>query len=120
MLKNNANGEKKSKAINIDKFEQGAKWSGLSDAIDLEYYGIIWSKDTKNYIYRYWYENDAGDDQPVVLNVTFDTDNKYLYYFLRLFILSICKRVIMLQKKYKLLRKFYNCTKKLDLCSVCC
>ena len=25
-------------------------------------------------------ENDAGDDQPVVLNVTFDTDNKYLYY----------------------------------------
>ena len=35
---------------------------------------------TKNYIYRYWYENDAGDDQPVVLNVTFDTDNKYLYY----------------------------------------
>lgn len=80
VLKNNANGEKKSKAINLDKFEQGAKWSGLSDAIDLEYYGIVWSKDTKNYIYRYWYENDAGDDQPVVLNVTFDTDNKYLYY----------------------------------------
>ena len=46
----------------------------------VEYYGIVWSKDTKNYIYRYWYENDAGDDQPVVLNVTFDTDNKYLYY----------------------------------------
>ncbi|MDB8744099.1 zinc ribbon domain-containing protein [Ruminococcus bicirculans] len=80
VLKNNANGEKKSKAINLDKFEQGAKWSSLSDAIDLEYYGIVWSKDTKNYIYRYWYENDAGDDQPVVLNVTFDTDNKYLYY----------------------------------------
>ena len=51
MLKNNANGEKKSKAINLDKFEQGAKWSSLSDAIDLEYYGV-----------------------------TFDTDNKYLYY----------------------------------------
>ena len=43
-------------------------------------YGIVWSKDTKNYIYRYWYDNDAGDKQPVVLNVTFDTDNKYLYY----------------------------------------
>ena len=56
---NNANGEKKSKAINLDKFEQGAKWSGLSDAIDLEYYGIVWSKDTKNYIYRYWDENDV-------------------------------------------------------------
>ncbi|MDR4041225.1 MAG: zinc ribbon domain-containing protein, partial [Ruminococcus sp.] len=80
VLKNNANGEKKSKAINLDKFEQGAKWSGLSDTIDLEYYGIVWSKDTKNYIYRYWYDNDAGDKQPVVLNVTFDTDNKYLYY----------------------------------------
>ena len=36
--------KKKSKAINLDKFEQGAKWSGLSDAIDLEYYGIVWSK----------------------------------------------------------------------------
>ena len=52
----------------------------LPPVIDLEYYGIVLSKDTKNYIYRYWYENDAGDDQPVVLNVTFDTDNKYLYY----------------------------------------
>ena len=80
VLKSNANGEEKSKAINLDKFEQGEKWNSLSDAIDLEYYSILWAKDTKTYVYRYWYENDAGDRQPVVLNVTFDTDNKYLYY----------------------------------------
>lgn len=79
-LKKDSDGEEKSKAINLDKFEKGAKWSDISSAVDLDYYGIIWNKDTKTYVYRYWYENDAGDRQPVVLNAVFDTDNKYLYY----------------------------------------
>lgn len=79
-LKDNTDGEEKSKAINLNKFEKGTKWGTVSDETDLDYYSISWTKDTKAYVYRYWYENDAGDRQPVVLSTVFDTDNKFLYY----------------------------------------
>lgn len=80
VLKNDTDGEEKSKAISLDRFEKGAKWGNVSDETDLDYYSISWTGDTKTYVYRYWYENDAGDRQPVVLSAVFDTDNKFLYY----------------------------------------
>lgn len=79
-LKADVNGKERDKVVNLDKFETGVSGKTVLDEIDLDYYSITYTKDTISYVYRYWYTTADGDKQPVVLNVSFDRDNDYLYY----------------------------------------
>ena len=78
-IKNDLRGEKKDKLISLEKFDKGTKYNTVFDEIDLEPYSITYEKKTVTYIYKYYYMTDYGDAQSVILSVTFDDDNKYLY-----------------------------------------
>lgn len=77
-IKNDLKGEKKEHAVNLDKFNRGAKQADVEKELDMNYYSITYTKSGTTYTYRYWYENDAGDEQPVVLYVNYDKDGDYV------------------------------------------
>ena len=52
----------------------------MDKELDMDYYSVSYTKDGEAYIYRYWYENDSGDEQPVVLTVYYDTKGKLKVY----------------------------------------
>ena len=80
LLKKNIKGVECKKLINLDKFDKGTPYSKVEDEIDIDPYSITYANDLVTYRYRYWYDSDSGDEQQVVLDVSFDGDNKFLYY----------------------------------------
>lgn len=79
-IKGDIRGSKKDYIVNLDKFDSGASLSAIEKELDMDYYAVEFTKDGAAYVYRYWYENDNGDVQPVVLTVNFDSDNDYQSY----------------------------------------
>lgn len=77
-IKNDLKGDKKSHAVNLEKFNRGAKPDELKKELDMDYYSVEYTRSGMTYTYRYWYENDSGDEQPVVLYVNCDKDGDYL------------------------------------------
>lgn len=73
-------GEKKDRALNLDKFDKGAKYNTVTDEIDCDPYSITYKEDLTSYRYKYYYTVDNGDAQQVILTAVFDSDNKFLYY----------------------------------------
>ncbi len=80
LLKKNIKGVECKKLINLDKFDKGASYDKVEDSINIDPYSITYANDLVTYRYRYWYDSDTGDEQQVVLDVSFDGDNKFLYY----------------------------------------
>ena len=79
-IKNDIKGVKKEHMINLDKFNPGTDKSTIDKELDMDAYSISYTKDSTAYIYRYWYENDSGDEQPVVLTVFYDSKDKLKVY----------------------------------------
>lgn len=79
-LKDDIKGYKKEHIVNLDKFDVGSSRSSIEKELDMDFYSVTFSKDGAAYVYRYWYENDSGDVQPVVLTVNFDNDGDYTSY----------------------------------------
>lgn len=77
-VKNDLKGEKKDHAVNLEKFNRGAKQADVEKELDMDFYSLTYTKAGTTYTYRYWYENDAGDEQPVVLYVNYDKDGDYV------------------------------------------
>ena len=80
LLKKNIKGVSCDKLINLDKFDTGTSYDKVMDAVDIDPYSITYSSDLVTYRFRYWYDSDTGDEQQVILDVSFDGDNKFLYY----------------------------------------
>lgn len=80
MLKKDIRGEQGDTLINLDRFEAGTSYDKIQDVIDMEPYSITYEKNLVKYRYRYWYDSDTGDEQQVVLDVSFDGGNKFLDY----------------------------------------
>ena len=78
-IKKDSRGEEKDKLINLEKFDKGTKFSTVSDEIDMDPYSITYKAENITYVYKYYYMTDYGDAQTVVLSVTFDEDNEFLY-----------------------------------------
>ena len=79
-LKKDIRGVKKKFTVNMDKYNKGDSKSAIDKELDMDPYSITYTKDTMSCIYRYWYENDSGDEQPVVLYVNYDNDSKFVNY----------------------------------------
>lgn len=79
-IKSDIKGVKKEHMVNLDKFTTGTDKSTIDKELDMDYYSISYTKDGTAYIYRYWYENDSGDEQPVVLTVYYDSDGDFKAY----------------------------------------
>ncbi len=79
-IKNDIRGSQKDHMVNLDKFDAGSSRSAVEKELDMDYYSVTYSKDGSAYVYRYWYENDSGDAQPVVLTVNYDNDGDYQSY----------------------------------------
>lgn len=80
VLKKNIKGEERDSVVNMDKFTKGESFGTVSGEIDLDYYSIVYTKDSQIYTYKYWYTTENGDVQPVILSVTFDSDGDYTEY----------------------------------------
>ena len=80
LLKKDSRGEKLDKRINLDSFDKGARYSSVTDAVDLDPYKIVYGKDSISYIYKYYYTAADANAQSVLLTAEFDNDSKYLYY----------------------------------------
>ena len=79
-IKKDIKGVKKDHMINLDKFNAGTSRSTIDKELDMGEYSVSYTKDGEAHIYRYWYENDSGDEQPVVLTVFYDSDGKFKSY----------------------------------------
>ncbi len=80
LLKKNIKGVECDKLINLDKYDKGTSFDKVLDSVKIDPYSISYSNDLVTYRYRYWYDSDTGDEQQVILDVSFDGDNKFLYY----------------------------------------
>ncbi len=80
ILKDDINGVKKDRVVNMDKFRSGSSKKDVDKEVDMDFYSATYTKDGVSYSYRYWYENDSGDKQPVVLAVNYDSDGQYVSY----------------------------------------
>ena len=80
LLKKDVRGVECDKIINLDRFDEGADYSKVNSEIGIDPYSISYSEKLVTYRYRYWFENDSGDQQQVVLDVSYDNDNHFLYY----------------------------------------
>ncbi len=79
-IKKDIRGEKKQRIVNLDKFSKGTSQKSVENEIDMEPYSITYTKDGEAHTFRYWYENDNGDEQPVVLTVQYDSDGDFVSY----------------------------------------
>ena len=79
-IKSDIKGVKKEHNVNLDKFNPGTEKETIDKELDMKYYSIDFTKDGEAYIYRYWYENDSGDEQPVVLTVNYDENGNFKSY----------------------------------------
>lgn len=79
-IKGDIKGVKKDHTVNLDKFNSGTDKSTIDKELDMDHYSVSYTVDGEAYIYRYWYENDSGDEQPVVLTVYYNSDGKFVTY----------------------------------------
>ena len=79
-IKGDIKGVRKDHTVNLDKFNPGTDKSTIDKELDMDHYSVSYTKDGEAYIYRYWYENDSGDEQPVVLTVYYNTEGKFKTY----------------------------------------
>ena len=79
-IKKGAKGSKVKRKINMARFSKNASKREVDKEVKIDPFSITYTKSNFTYTYRYWYENDAGDRQPVVLRVNYNTDNKYRSY----------------------------------------
>ena len=80
IIKSNINGKERKSVVNLDKYEKGSSFGTISDEIDIPYYSITYTDDGTEYMYRYRYITENEDEQPVILKVKFDKENKYVSY----------------------------------------
>ncbi|MBQ8967913.1 zinc ribbon domain-containing protein [Ruminococcus sp.] len=79
-IKSDIKGVKKEHMVNLDKFNAGTDKATVDKELDMDFYSVSYTKDGEAYIYRYWYENDSGDEQAVVLTVFYDSDGGFKSY----------------------------------------
>lgn len=80
VLKKDSRGKKLDKRVDLDKFEKNEKITNVLDEIDADPFRITYDDLYRKYEYRYYYKLDNGDIQGVILYITCDYNNKYLYY----------------------------------------
>lgn len=80
IIEDNIHGERRKTVVNLERFEKGVSYGTISDEIDLDYYSVAYTKDGSEYVYKYWYVTENDDEQPVILKVRFDNNNKYVSY----------------------------------------
>ncbi|MBR1423558.1 MAG: zinc ribbon domain-containing protein [Ruminococcus sp.] len=79
-IEDNINGEKRSSAVNLDKYNKGTDVDNILDEMKSDPYAVKYTKDGTIYTFRYWYKSDSGDRQAVILDIAADTDGKYQGY----------------------------------------
>ena len=80
VLKSDSRGKKKDKRIDLDKFDKKTKINTVLDEIDLDPFRITYDASFTKYEYRYFYKLDNGDMQSVILCVSADANEKYIFY----------------------------------------
>ena len=66
--------------IDLDKYDKKAKISAVLDEIDMDPFRITYDASFTKYEYRYFYKLDNGDMQSVILCVSADANEKYIFY----------------------------------------
>lgn len=79
-IEDDIDGEKRDKLVNLDKYNAGVDIENITDVLGEDIYAKTYTKDSVVYTYRYWFKNDKGDRQPVILDIIADTDGKYVSY----------------------------------------
>lgn len=80
VVKDNIYGEERKTVVNLDKYEKGVSKKTINDEIDLDFYSVTYTKNKTSYVYKYWYTTENDDQQPVLLTVDFDDDNKFISF----------------------------------------
>ncbi len=80
VLKHDIRGKKQKDSVDLDRFPAGTKQSSVLKNIDMSPYSITYSEDGGvTYVYKYWYKRDNGDEQAMLMRVTFSEKGKYKY-----------------------------------------
>ena len=78
--KKNHKGQKADKVINLDNVMKNEKYKNVEKEIDLDVYSITYENAFITYTYKYYYEDEAGNEQAVRLTVTYNVNMEYQYY----------------------------------------
>lgn len=78
--KKNHKGQKSDKVINLDNVMKNEKYKNVEKEIDLDVYSITYENAFITYTYKYYYEDEAGNEQAVRLTVTYNVNMEYQYY----------------------------------------
>ena len=80
VCKKNHKGQKADKLINLDNVMKNEKYKNVEKEIDLDVYSITYENAFITYTYKYYYEDEAGNEQAVRLTVTYNVNMEYQYY----------------------------------------
>lgn len=80
VCKKNHKGEKAKALINLDNVKKNEKFKRVVDEIDLDVYSITYESTFVTYTYKYYFEDEAGNEQAVRLTVTYNANMEYQYY----------------------------------------
>ncbi|MBR4622477.1 MAG: zinc ribbon domain-containing protein [Ruminococcus sp.] len=80
VLKSDSRGEKLDKRIDLDKYDKQTKISTILDDIDFDPFRITYDVSFTKYEFRYYYKLDNGDMQSVILCVSADSNDKFIFY----------------------------------------
>lgn len=78
--KKNHKGQKADKVIDLDNVMKNEKYKNVEKEIDLDVYSIKYENAFITYTYKYYYEDEAGNEQAVRLTVTYNVNMEYQYY----------------------------------------
>lgn len=79
VLKKDSRGVKQDRRLDMSKYDRNTKFSTVTDDIGMDPFRIVYDLNYTKYEYRYYYKLDNGDVQAVVLTVTSDLNNKFLF-----------------------------------------
>ncbi|MBP3272891.1 MAG: zinc ribbon domain-containing protein [Ruminococcus sp.] len=80
LLKKDIRGVKADGLVSLERFHEGDKQSSVLKEIDMDPYSIPYSQSgITTYTYKYYFKQDNGDEQAVILRASFDEDGKYKY-----------------------------------------
>lgn len=80
VCKKNHKGPEADKLINLDNVKTNEKYKKVADEIDLDPYSVTYDNSFVTYTYKYYYEDEVGNEQAVRLTVTFNANLEYQYY----------------------------------------
>lgn len=80
VCKKNHKGPKSDALINLDNIKKNEKYKNVASEIDLDVYSITYESAFVTYTYKYYYEDEAGNEQAVRLTVTYNANLEYQYY----------------------------------------